>query len=483
MNFKQWTWWQKVFFAAICVWGVTITTFLVICSVKILHEHDWKREAMQSASCMAVGYERYTCDCGEEKVTLFQALGHDNRTFGRKQPTCEGNGWKAYVTCVRCEYSTYEEVPALGHQWEEGETENFCKRCQIAKEEVEGGHTHFYHLEIIREEPTCEENGVAEYCCECGECVEVSVSPLGHTGSTAICGEAGKCTRCGIFYKISLTHTYRNDRCIYCNLQKPYTGETDFGQENSSQESTSSDSQSSNSSSNEEEMPTEEGELRFENTGNGYTCMGFEEGKESPFVVIPDFYKGVPVTKVAANAFQRNRKIVRLTIGKNVTTIGENAFQDCYNLVEIYNLSSCVLQSSAIGGTIEKTFHTSLHSASSVTLLSDGCITYTRGEMVTLVGYDTNKKAITLPQGVTKLYRYVFEDGLEELTVCSTVTEIAARAFEKVKTLKKVYFEDTSGWKVKTFGEQLSGLDNAEVAAAYLTGADNSKYWEKGFEK
>ena len=45
--------------------------------------------------------------CGE--------LGHDTTAYGAKAVTCTESGWNAYVVCSRCGYSTYQEIPALGH--------------------------------------------------------------------------------------------------------------------------------------------------------------------------------------------------------------------------------------------------------------------------------------------------------------------------------------------------------------------------------
>ena len=37
-----------------------------------------------------------------------------------KAPTCTESGWDTYQTCSRCDYTTYEEIPALGHTWNIG---------------------------------------------------------------------------------------------------------------------------------------------------------------------------------------------------------------------------------------------------------------------------------------------------------------------------------------------------------------------------
>lgn len=46
------------------------------------------------------------------------------------------------------------------------------------------------------------------------------------------------------------------------------------------------------------------------------------------------------MTGIAANAFKGNKKLKSVTIGKNVKTIGKNAFNGCKNLKKIVVKSS-----------------------------------------------------------------------------------------------------------------------------------------------
>lgn len=47
--------------------------------------------------------------------TPVSALGHDKTVHTAKNPTCTEKGWNEYFICSRCNYSTYEELPATGH--------------------------------------------------------------------------------------------------------------------------------------------------------------------------------------------------------------------------------------------------------------------------------------------------------------------------------------------------------------------------------
>lgn len=72
--------------------------------------------------------------------------------------------------------------------------------------------------------------------------------------------------------------------------------------------------------------------------GKNATVQG-PSSKSLNMIVIPDKVKvgkkTYPVTKIADKAFQKNKKIVKVTIGKNVSQIGKSAFENCTALKEI----------------------------------------------------------------------------------------------------------------------------------------------------
>ena len=52
-------------------------------------------------------------------------------------------------------------------------------------------------------------------------------------------------------------------------------------------------------------------------------------------VVIPETYRGLPVTEIGAHAFEEEQYISSITIGDNITAIGDNAFLSCYSLTSV----------------------------------------------------------------------------------------------------------------------------------------------------
>ena len=70
-----------------------------------------------------------------EKMTVsINQLNHDTEIHGAQTPTCTEIGWDNYVACRRegCTYTTYKELPALGHNFAEEwsyDGENHYRRC------------------------------------------------------------------------------------------------------------------------------------------------------------------------------------------------------------------------------------------------------------------------------------------------------------------------------------------------------------------
>ena len=55
----------------------------------------------------------------DTRLVSVPALGHDLEHHNAQAPGCTEAGWAAYDTCTRCDYTSYEEIAALGHDWGE----------------------------------------------------------------------------------------------------------------------------------------------------------------------------------------------------------------------------------------------------------------------------------------------------------------------------------------------------------------------------
>lgn len=84
--------------------------------------HDFADEFTTDVepTCTTAGSKSKHCSRCEAKseVTSIDALNHDIIPHEAKSATCTEIGWDAYDTCSRCDYTTYSEISALGHDFD-----------------------------------------------------------------------------------------------------------------------------------------------------------------------------------------------------------------------------------------------------------------------------------------------------------------------------------------------------------------------------
>ena len=198
--------------------------------------HSFEMHEQTAATCVSKAvYARVCSDCDYQGGTfIFGNINPDNHDLiphAGKAATCTEKGWKDYNTCSRCDYSTYEELPALGHDpiphagkaatctesgWEAYDT---CSRCNYSTY-VElpidpDNHNLVYHE---AKAPTCTEIGWDAYdtCkrCNYSTYVELAIDPdnhnlVHHEAKAPTCTEIGwdtydTCSRCDYTTKVEL---------------------------------------------------------------------------------------------------------------------------------------------------------------------------------------------------------------------------------------------------------------------------------------
>ena len=127
-------------------------------------------------------------------------------------------------------------------------------------------------------------------------------------------------------------------------------------------------------------------------------------------IVIPDEYRGKPVTSIANSAFAGSTDITSVTIGKNVRSIGKSAFIRCEVLVKVE---------------------------------------FAEGSQLTSIGeyaLQSCKKleSITLPDNLENVPAYIFSwcEGLRSVTVGENTKTICEYAFSSCEALESISLPD-----------------------------------------
>ena len=188
-------------------WTDATCTAAKTCSVCGATEGEPIAHAWDDATCTAAK----TCSvCGE---TEGEALGHAEVSHEAKAPTCTAFGWDAYVTCSRCDYTTYEKIDATGHTEKvipgtpatcikAGLTDGVvCEVCDEVLEQrrIIGVLGHDYQIDETVSKTYCTEKGIEKAdCSRCDATYTVEVEPTGHIITNWVVSEEATCTSKGL---------------------------------------------------------------------------------------------------------------------------------------------------------------------------------------------------------------------------------------------------------------------------------------------
>ena len=374
---------------------IIVTICLITsCNKECKHQStDWIIDV--EATCTQNGSKHKECTVCHEKLDteVIESLGHDLVHHEKEDPTCTDIGHKAYDTCTRCSYTTYEELPATGHtesNWiidkqatctENGSKHKECTKCheKLDTEVIESlGHDLVHHE---KEDPTCTEKGHKAYdtCTRCSYTTYEEIPELGHIY------EDGICTKCG--YELT------SSDLLY--------------------------------------------ELTSDNTG--YLVTGLDYSKydfNALTIIIPSEYNGLPIVGINDSAFKNRIKIKKIILSNNIIHIGNAAFEGCTRIANIELPNSVIsIGSSAFTGCTELT---SIVIPNSVTSIGEsvfkGC---------------TGLTSITLPfigDGSNETrFRYIFGEVPTSLkkVIITNATSIGALAFEGCTSLTSIVIPDS----------------------------------------
>ena len=405
-------------------------------------------------------------------TVVVDKLGHDEIPHDAQAVTCTEIGWNEYVTCSRCDYTTYAEIPATGHNYNEVVTNPTCLEqgytthtCHCGDNYTDTyveatGHSH----NAVITKPTCTEQGYTTHTCHCGDSfVDTYVNALGHdeiehVAKAPTCTEIGwdayvTCSRCKYTtYKvISATgHNYVDEVCTLCNCDYYSEG------------------------------------LNYALNGTSYRVTGIGTCTDTD-VVIPSIYKGRLVDSVGYYAFSDCRRIKSITIPDSVTSIGNYAFAGCENLVSVTISKGVTLigERAFIGcySLVNVTFAEESELISIGYLAFSSCknlISISLPENLTAIDslafYScTNLPSITIPEGVKSIGDRAFDGCINLIEVCnkSSLSIVAgASSNGKVGYYAKHITKDESDRYVQQLGDYMFYDDGIDVYMFRYFGSD-----------
>lgn len=161
------------------------------------------------------------------------------------------------------------------------------------------------------------------------------------------------------------------------------------------------------------------------------------------------------ITHINDYTFSDCLGITSVVIPESIISIGNNAFEYCYKLVEVYNLSTLeiIVGSSDNGRVAENALnvYTSLEGTTKLDYREDGYIMYENNEnnLYYLVGYVGSDAELTLPTTSYnyEIYEHAFDGNINitSVIISSSVTSIGDYAFEECSNLINVTIGENIG--------------------------------------
>lgn len=157
-------------------------------------------------------------------------------------------------------------------------------------------------------------------------------------------------------------------------------------------------------------------------------------------IVIPATHKGLKVTQISENAFNRNKKIISLTIGKNIKKINEKAFYSCSNLSDVTFEQGSELESIGDFAFYQCYSLKSIEIPSSV--ISIGGSSFNNCSNLTTVAFEENCKL-----EIINRCAFAYCDLIANIEIPASVISIDDHAFLMCDNLRTVIFDTNSQLK------------------------------------
>ncbi len=195
--------------------------------------------------------------------------------------------------------------------------------------------------------------------------------------------------------------------------------------------------------------------LKYKLTGNTYSVVGILSTNTRTDIVIPETYNGLPVDTVGYNAFEGATKVKTITLGENITSVGDFAFKGCSALRTINLNKVNSIGNGAFRGCVSLQFVTVSEDNERYSVEHN--VLYNK-DKTTLVLYPTSNYEydnFSIPKTVETIRGGAFESEdlqLEVVLIGTNVKEVSYNAFIDCLLLKIYYIPDSetggvpAGW-------------------------------------
>lgn len=207
--------------------------------------------------------------------------------------------------------------------------------------------------------------------------------------------------------------------------------------------------------------------LKYKLTGNSYSVVGILSTNTRTEVVVPETYNGLPVDTIGYNAFEGATKIKTLTLGENVTSVGDFAFKGCTALRTINLNKVNSIGNGAFRGCKSLQFVTVSEENEHYSVQHN--VLYNK-DQTTLVLYPTSNYEydnFSIPKSVDTVRGGAFEGEdlqLEIVLIGANVKEVSYNAFIDCKNLKIYYIPDSDGKIPSGWNENWHNLSEKEAS-------------------
>ena len=209
------------------------------------------------------------------------------------------------------------------------------------------------------------------------------------------------------------------------------------------------------------------------NSDNELTITGFDPGftPSADFaLVIPDDIDGSPVVAIANSAFYQKSNFTSLYIGKNVKTIGDEAFRQAKGMTSVTFASDCVVESfgnSAFRGCDALTSFTMPNTVKTI------------GEMCFQA--DPKLTTVTISSQLTVIASRAFAQNplLNNVEIPTTVNTIKYQAFYQCSGLTSIEFPANVTKLEEDAFRDCTGLTAVTIPVT-ITSMDKNVFWNSG---